>query len=206
VHPVGLSIIFAGLLVLALLFGSWLLVVAAGKLFGSKLVAYAPAVIMAVVAATLAGGAGRCFKTRRLDDIFGITAVGALLIVGSFLALLPEIERYRPVKPLAERINREASEDDLIGYYKFTAPSLCYYTRRKIFEAFFADEMKQLFRSDKRVFSVMAEREYRELSGDASFSLRALECRSSLFPLTMKRFLAMRGAEELEKVCVVTNR
>lgn len=220
---VGLIIVFTGLLILALAFGGWLFVLAAGKLFGAKLVAYAPAVMMAAAAVALGWAMWGCFKKvhhgdtesteltpcslyLRGEKVFLVTALATLLINISFLALLPEIERYRPVKPLAERINREATESDLVGYYKFTAPSLCYYTRRKIFEVFFADEVKQLLRSDKRVFTVMAEREYRELSGDESLSLRLLECRASLFPLTMKRFLALRGAEGLEKVCLVTNK
>jgi len=253
---IGLLIAFTIALILILIFGGWLLVLAAGKLVGSKLLAYAPAIIMATAAMTLAWMLGSYLKAdgrsaesaeesrsqkpeagsqknhlvscilhlasawrllplsgekevpgeRNHQSLFMVTAIAALLLNFSFLMLLPEIETYRPVKPLAERITREADQGDLVGYYKFTAPSLCYYTRRKIFELFFPDEIAQKLRSDKRVFCLMTERDYRELTADPSLPLRALECRPSLFPMTMKKFLKLRSPDDLDRVCLATNR
>jgi 4-amino-4-deoxy-L-arabinose transferase-like glycosyltransferase len=166
----------------------------------SRLVLETASVIV-VAGALLLAGISIVAPFRR---VFTVTAATMLVITAAGLWLLPELERYRPVKPLAERIRREATADDLVGYYRFTAPSLCYYTRRKIFEAFTAGEITGIFRSGRRVFCLMYERDYRELSGDPRFVVRALECRPSLFPMTMRRFRHLRRPEDLERVCLIT--
>lgn len=140
-----------------------------------------------------------------LRQVFALTAATMLVFTGIVLSLLPKLEYYRPVRPLAERINREAAPDDLVGYYRFTAPSLCYYSRRKIFEVFTPDEIKEILRSTRRTFCLMYERDIIALGEDPALPLRVVECRPSLFPMTMKRFLRLRGPGDLERICLVTN-
>jgi len=185
-----------------LLVAAHLLLHAARALFPDYPLAYVPAFVLGVAALGIAWSGWR-WRPRR---VFGILAAALVVLHASFAALLPEIERYRPVRPLAERIRREAGAEDLVGYYRYTAPSLCYYTRRKIFEAFAPEELRDHWRSGKRVFCVMRERDVRELAERYGLALRTLDCRPSLFPLRMREFVRLRRPDDLERVCIVTNR
>ncbi|MCS6817033.1 MAG: glycosyltransferase family 39 protein [Blastocatellia bacterium] len=197
----GFLLTLAILSVMLLLGARWLWH-AARALFPDQPLAYLPPLALGATALGVVWQGWR-WRPRR---VLGLLVAAIALLHAAIAGLLPEIERYRPVRPLAERIRREARADDLVGYYRYTAPSLCYYTRRKIFEVFSPEELRDLWRSEKRVFCVMSEREARELSERQGFSLRVLECRPSLFPMRMREFLRLRRPEDLERVCVVTNR
>jgi hypothetical protein len=143
---------------------------------------------------------------RQRPIVIARVLVATIAVLHAALAgLLPEIERYRPVRPLAERIRQEAGPEDLVGYYRYTAPSLCYYTRRKIFEIFTPEELQALLRSGRRTFCLMREQDARELSVRYGLVLRIRECRPSLFPLRIRELRRLQRSEDLERVCVVTN-
>lgn len=182
--------------------GAWIAANRAPMLFDSQRLLVTTSVVLLTAALLLVSA----YLLGTLRHVFAITAATMLVFTGAVLSLLPELEYYRPVRPLAARINQEATPDDLVGYYRFTAPSLCYYTRRKIFEVFTSDEIKEILRSSRRVFSLLYERDVIALGEDPTVPLRVLECRPSLFPMTMKRFLRLRGPEDLERVCLITNR
>ncbi len=186
---------------IALLAAAGLLLHAARALFPARALAPLPACVLgAAVLGLIWGG-----WSRRPRRVLGVLVVAVALVHTSFAALLPEIERYRPVKPLAERIRREAGPEDLVGYYRYTAPSLCYYTGRKILEVFSAEELRALHGSGRRLFFLMSERDARALKAQYGLAFRSLECRPSLFPLKMKDFVRLRGADDLERVCLVTS-
>jgi 4-amino-4-deoxy-L-arabinose transferase-like glycosyltransferase len=185
------------ILSVVLLAAAGLLVQIAAALFPDRPLAYVPALVLAIAALGLAWRGWR--HPRRA---FGLLVATVALLHAAIAGLLPEIERYRPVRPLAERIRQEAGPEDLVGYYRYTAPSLCYYTRRKIFEAFDPQQLRTLWTSGKRVFCVMSERDVRELTERYGLELRRLECRPSLFPLRLREVLRRRP-QELERVCVV---
>jgi len=191
-----------GSLSVALLIVALFLFHAARTLFPNQVLAYLPAFVLTAAVLGLVWGGWR----QRPSYVFGILVATIAGLHAMWAGLLPEIERYRPVRPLAERIRQEAAPEDLVGYYRYTAPSLCYYTRRKIFEAFTPEELHTLLRSGKRVFCVMREHDARELSMRYGLPLRTLECRPSLFPLRMRELRRLRRPEDLERVCVVTNR
>ncbi|GBC78257.1 Undecaprenyl phosphate-alpha-4-amino-4-deoxy-L-arabinose arabinosyl transferase [bacterium HR08] len=186
----------------ALLVAARLFLHVARALFPGHVLALMPALVLGAGAVGIAWSGWR----RRPRRVFGILVATVALLHAALAGLLPEIERYRPVRPLAERIRREAGAEDLVGYYRYTAPSLCYYTRRKIFEAFTPEQLRDLWSSDTRVFCVMRERDARELAERHGFALRVVECRPSLFPLRMREFRRLRRPEDLERVCVVTDR
>ncbi len=191
-----------GVVSVALLIAARLLFTAARTLFPNQVLAYLPALVLTAAVPGLAWGGWR----QRPTHAFGVLVATITVLHAAVAGLLPEIERYRPVRPLAERIRQEAGPEDLVGYYRYTAPSLCYYTRRKIFETFTPEELHALLRSGKRVFCVMREHDARELSRRYELSLRMLECRPSLLPLRMRELRRLRRPEDLERVCVVTNR
>ncbi len=186
----------------ALLLAARLLFHAARTLFPDPPLAYLPAFVLGAAALGLAWEGWR----RRPHRVFGVLVTMVALLHASMAGLLPEIERYRPIRPLAERIRQEAGPEDLVGYYRYTAPSLCYYTRRRIFEAFTPEELRDLWRLGKRIFCVMREHDARELVERHGFTLRMVECRPSLFPLRMREFRRLRRSEDLPRICVVTNR
>lgn len=191
-----------GVLSAALLAAAGLWVHAARALFPESGLAHLPALALG---GALLGLLWSAWSQRP------IRALGALVIAmaslhASLAGLLPEIERYRPIRPLAERIRQEAGPEDLVGYYRYTAPSLCYYTRRKIFEVFAPEDLHALLRSGKRIFCVMWERDVRALTSQQEGTLKVLECRPSLFPLRMRDVRRLRHPDDLERVCLVTNR
>src|SRR5262249_14240869 len=50
------------------------------------------------------------------------------------LCVLPDFERYKPVRPFADVIRSRASVGAIVGYYKFALPSMVYYLNRPIME------------------------------------------------------------------------
>lgn len=197
----GLFALSIALLAGGFIGGAWVAASRAPMLFDSHRLLTTTSVTLLTAALLLAGA----YLLGTLRQVFALTALTMLVLTGVLLSLLPKLEAYRPVRHLAERITREAAPDDLVGYYRFTAPSLCYYTRRKIFEVFTPDEIKEILRSARRAFCLMYERDIIALGADSGWPLRVIECRPSLFPMTMKRFLRLRGPDDLERICLVTN-
>jgi 4-amino-4-deoxy-L-arabinose transferase-like glycosyltransferase len=185
----------------ALLIAARLLWDAARILFPNHVLASLSALALVAALPGLAWGGW-----RQRPIVIARVLVATIAVLHAALAgLLPEIERYRPVRPLAERIRQEAGPEDLVGYYRYTAPSLCYYTRRKIFEIFTPEELQVLLRSGRRTFCLMREQDARELSVRYGLVLRIRECRPSLFPLRIRELRRLQRSEDLERVCVVTN-
>ena len=117
------------------------------------------------VAAGLGGLAVIAFAaTRRLRQ--ATIALGATFAVAAWIfviVVLPDFERYKPVRPLAETIARTASDTAVIGAYRLGIPSLVYYLRRPVIESHAPQTMAEVFGSDADVYVVMADRDYQEI-------------------------------------------
>src|SRR5262249_21642996 len=79
------------------------------------------------------------------------------------LCVLPDFERYKPVRPLADVIRSRASVGAIVGYYKFALPSMVYYLNRPIMEVVLPDHLRAVFYSSSDIYFVMPEEEYASL-------------------------------------------
>ncbi|MBI1745775.1 MAG: glycosyltransferase family 39 protein [Acidobacteria bacterium] len=142
---------------------------------------------------------------RRDHLIFNITAGAAFFFLIVLTAvILPDCERFRPVKALSARISAEAQPTDLVGYYRLAVPSLCYYTRRPIFEVFAKERLESILCQTPRAFCVMEEKDYNELRRNGLCTLYVWESRPKLVT-TLKGFLAFWQSGQLPNVLLVSN-
>ncbi|MDD5720756.1 MAG: glycosyltransferase family 39 protein, partial [Candidatus Krumholzibacteria bacterium] len=80
------------------------------------------------------------------------------------LATLPDVERYKPVRPLAGAIQSRASDRAVVGYYRFAAPSMVFYLRRSVLELSSPEEVEAAFAFGTDVYFLMTEADYRDVS------------------------------------------
>jgi len=94
-----------------------------------------------------------------------VAAIGVMItaVLGYQLIYLPLIEPYRPTEQLCRLIEAHARPTDLVGYYKFAAPSMTFYLKRKIFEVHLPDVIQAVVRSDRRFFCIVRESDLPEL-------------------------------------------
>jgi 4-amino-4-deoxy-L-arabinose transferase-like glycosyltransferase len=78
---------------------------------------------------------------------------------------LPDLERFKPVRALCEVIERRASPDSLVGYYRFASPSMVFYLRRPIFEYYEQEEIERALASGKDVYCLMTAQDYEAIKG-----------------------------------------
>jgi 4-amino-4-deoxy-L-arabinose transferase-like glycosyltransferase len=78
---------------------------------------------------------------------------------------LPDLERFKPVRALCEVIERRASPDALVGYYRLASPSMVFYLRRPIFEYYEHEEIERAFASGKEVYCLMTAQDYEDVKG-----------------------------------------
>ena len=88
----------------------------------------------------------------------------------AFFSFSTPLETYKPVAAMAETIRENAvSLDYELGYYKFTAPSLRFYSDRDIHEIYELDEAAELLLSPREVYLITDRAglaELRETAGD----------------------------------------
>jgi 4-amino-4-deoxy-L-arabinose transferase-like glycosyltransferase len=118
---------------------------------------YSPSLILVAGAALMAWSILR----RTIAHCFPALAasLGAVFLFGA-LFYIPALEAVRPVKNFCKRIAMQLHEHDEAGYYRAAAPSMVYYLRRPIFEESDDKRMTGRFRSNKRVFCIIAEKHY----------------------------------------------
>ncbi len=155
--------------------------------------------IAAAVAATWA------LLTRK-EKVIYVAALAAMMLLFILTAAVyvPLVERYKPIKPMAERLVAEAAEEDLIGSFALSVPSLCFYTRRKIFEAVDPQQAAGIFTSGRRVFCVTDLSGFRQLQ-KLGLELHVLERRPKLVT-TLRAFLSMRRSGPPEEYLLLSNR
>jgi 4-amino-4-deoxy-L-arabinose transferase-like glycosyltransferase len=123
----------------------------------------------------------------------GVMLIGVVLYQGVYL---PVIEPYRPTRALAEVIQQQAGPGDRVGAYKYAAPSLTFYLRRRIFEAFLPEVMSEILQSNQRIFCLVQERDFPELEQMAPGRITILERR----PILTLRLNELRDARAREKM------
>ncbi len=82
-----------------------------------------------------------------------------IFLMGS-LFYVPALESFRPIKGFCRIIEARSSAGDEAGYFRTALPSMVYYLRRQIFQESNYQQMEQRFRSDKRIFCVLTEKDY----------------------------------------------
>jgi 4-amino-4-deoxy-L-arabinose transferase-like glycosyltransferase len=153
------------------------------------------------------GGLWLAARTRgRFLKRAPMAAIGVMYVavVGYQLIYLPLIEPYRPVKPLCQAIEARARPEDSVGYYKFAAPSMTFYLRRKVFEVYQPDVMLSLLQSDCRVFCILRESDLAELQ-QAFPDLVILE-RRPMLTLRLSTLIGSQPPDSLPHVLLISNR
>jgi 4-amino-4-deoxy-L-arabinose transferase-like glycosyltransferase len=95
------------------------------------------------------------------------TVLGVLIAFNWMLALLslPSFEQFKPVVPLSRVIAQNAGPQDVIAHSEVALPSMVYYLRRHIEDDLYPDQLRDLLRSDRRVFAVLPADRYEALRG-----------------------------------------
>lgn len=136
---------------------------AAAYLFGGLNDGYRLAGAGVVGVAAVAGGLFALASVVRSKIRIAVAVLGTSLAVMLWtfgIRMLPDFERFKPVKPLCDRIRELAGPESLVGYYRLASPSMVFYLRRPVFECYEEDELKAMFGSGKEVYCVITAREY----------------------------------------------
>ncbi len=167
----------------------------------SPVLHYSPSVILAggfvlLVWSLSSGRPARCFSA--------LVAPLWILYLMSALVYLPALEPFRPVKGFCGVIEAQWSGSDEAGFFGTALPSMVYYLRRPIFQESSPERMLQRFRSEKRVFCVMDQRDYSQFSGTKDLNLYVLE-RRQRFTVRFGTLLNARYSPG-EELFLVSNR
>jgi 4-amino-4-deoxy-L-arabinose transferase-like glycosyltransferase len=137
-------------------------------LFGGGAKVYSLAGASAIGCVALGGGMASAVFVM-LKKRFAVIAATALTVIffnWIFVSYtLPDFERFKPVRPLCDVIERSAAPDSLVGYYRIASPSMVFYLRRSIFEYYRPEEIEQAFASGKDVYCLMAAQDYEAIKG-----------------------------------------
>src|SRR6185369_11974623 len=101
---------------------------------------------------------------------------------------LPDFERFKPVRPMCERIEAEAPADALVGYYRYAAPSMVFYLRRHVFEYYQPEELLNAFASGRAVYCLLLAEEYDTLKPQLPPTVQVLASRP-VFQVKLKFIL-----------------
>jgi 4-amino-4-deoxy-L-arabinose transferase-like glycosyltransferase len=188
-------------------------------------------VVVGAVLAAIGGAFSYLGSTESSIDLAGIGAIGMVLLIGGIatvvfailkrhdlaiysqvaaiillmwifvVAVLPDFERYKPVKALSEAIAENAGPEARVGYYRYTAPTMVYYLHRPVLEYFGDDEMTSLFTDRKPVFMIMTETEYDAIKPKLPAETRVIAAR----PLLRIRLNELFSDRKEPHVVLVTN-
>jgi 4-amino-4-deoxy-L-arabinose transferase-like glycosyltransferase len=142
---------------------------------------------------------------RKLEQCFQVLAVVLWTIFMMFaLTYLPSMEQYRPVKRFCRLIEKQMSKEDEIGSFRTALPSMVFYLRRPVFEENSITRMEQKLRSQKRVFCILAEKDYNYFVGKRDLGIYVLD-RHSRFALRLSTLL---NADQFpgEELLLISNR
>lgn len=119
------------------------------------------------------------------------------------LFYVPALEKYRPVKFFCMLIKAEAGQNDEAGFFLTAVPSMAFYLERPIFQENSHDLMMKRFSSGKRVFCILAAKDY-EYFTDKGFKIYVLE-RRFRFSIRLNT-LFNNGYLPEEELLLVSNR
>lgn len=124
--------------------------------------------IFAIGVALIGGGiAVSVFSLKRktLAAVISQTLALVALMWIFVVVTLPDFERYKPVKPLADMISGSAPADAAVGYYRYTAPTMVFYMRRPVLEYFEEEQAVQLLTGSEPAYLIMRRDEYDAIRG-----------------------------------------
>jgi 4-amino-4-deoxy-L-arabinose transferase-like glycosyltransferase len=133
--------------------------------------------------------------------------VGLILTIAAanwvfVIRVLPDYERYKPVWSLCDDIRREAGDEALVGYYRFTAPSMVFYLRRRIFEYYEPAEIIAALSSNRDVYCVLSREDYDDIERSLRVPTYVLASR----PRFQVKLRGILERTEFSQVLLVTNR
>jgi hypothetical protein len=138
-------------------------------------------------------------KKREITVYSQVLAIVGLMWI-FVLGVLPDFERYKPVKALSDVIAQNAGPDARVGYYRYTAPTMVYYLHRPVLEYFNEDEIVNLFGESKPAYMIMTEGDYEAIKSKLGDS-RVIASR----PLLRIRLNELFGEVKGSNVVLVTN-
>lgn len=109
----------------------------------------------------------------------GLVGITATLLWG-LATVLPLVEPYRDVKPLALQVHQFAGPADLVGTYGTHRPSFQFYLGRRPFHACTQGEMEQILRGKRRVFFLAHREAFERLKTQSAVPLEVLGLGTSL--------------------------
>jgi hypothetical protein len=125
----------------------------------------------------------------------------AAVMLAFVIVVLPDFERYKPVKALSEVITQNAGPDARVGYYRYTAPTMVFYLQRPVLEYFHEEEMTALFADDKPAYMIMTANEYEAIRPKLAAETRVIASR----PLLRVRLNELFSERREPQVVLVTN-
>jgi 4-amino-4-deoxy-L-arabinose transferase-like glycosyltransferase len=185
-------------------------------LFNTGAQPYTLAGTLLIACIGIAGGFTAATATLRRKARLAIATTAVAIIACNWVFVLwtlPDIERYRPIRPLSEVIAAEAGPDALVGYFRAAYPSMVFYLRRPIFEyvalgepvaarILEEQEIKAAFSSGREVFCLMTASEYEKIRSMLPAETRVLASHPT-FKVKLKGILD-RG--ELPQVLLISNK
>lgn len=136
-----------------------------------------------------------------------------LFYTAAFSAYLEPLEKFKPAKPLAERLLKELEGGDgaLVGFYRFTSPSLVYYLDRPVLELYSTREALEYLNSERTVYLIMKAGDFRTLNEMTPRDLEIVEERPKLYTTArnFREILRSDGSKPSDwtrPVYLVTNR
>jgi hypothetical protein len=116
--------------------------------------------------------------------------------------VLPDFERYKPVRPFSDIIRSRASLGAIVGSYKFALPSMVFYLHRPVMEVVLPDHLRAVFHSSGDVYFLMTEQQYHAIKETLPVDTYVL-ARQPMFDVKPKNFLE---GSELPQFVLVSNR
>jgi 4-amino-4-deoxy-L-arabinose transferase-like glycosyltransferase len=187
--------------------------------------------LVGVLLAIIGGAFSYLGSTQSSIDLVGIGAVGIVLLIGGIaaivfailkrrdlavysqvaaivllmwifvIAVLPDFERYKPVKSLAEVVAQNAGPDARVGYFRYTAPTMVYYLHRPVLEYFQEEEMTALFADRKPTYMIMTDAEYEAIKPKLATETHVIASR----PLLRVRLNELFSDRKEPNIVLVTN-
>ncbi|MEW6731625.1 MAG: glycosyltransferase family 39 protein [Acidobacteriota bacterium] len=173
------------------------LLIGHSKLEMPTLLIYLPIAVLIMLSITLTWQWWRGDFTTQAQ----LLVIAALVLIFGLTLVMPKLEYYRPVPRFARLIKEQAARQDEVGTFCVDAPSLMFYTERKIFQSCDFDEMLKRLDSDRQVYFITRADYLEMLQGRTPIPLEIL-ARQPLLQLRWENFFARSSSPSLSLVLV----
>jgi 4-amino-4-deoxy-L-arabinose transferase-like glycosyltransferase len=154
---------------------------------------------MAIGVCGLAGGVavlGFALAWRPMAAALALFVVMIAVNYGFVLRVLPDFERYKPVRSIAATLAPRLQPGDIVANYQVALPSMVYYLRRHVDEYFDEAPFVNTIRSDRRVYAVLSAEDYEALAPSIG-SRTCIIDRRQTFDVKLKSILSHQPLPEL---------